>query len=85
MAKKIRRQIEIGGAKRWISGDSEQEYADNLARALTGGAEPRLAERKHNFQAYAQKWFHVKGMLFPGSLFLVIISMLTGLLVMWVK
>lgn len=55
MAKKIRRQIEIGGAKRWISGDSEQEYADNLARALTGSAEPRLAERKHNFRAYAQK------------------------------
>ena len=59
MAKKIRRQIEIGGAKRWISGDSEQEYADNLARALTGSAEPRLAERKHNFRAYAQKWFEV--------------------------
>lgn len=36
-------------------------------------------------KAYAQKWFRVKGMLFTGSLFLVIISVLTGLLVMWVK
>ena len=36
-------------------------------------------------KASAQMWLHVKGMLFPGSLFLVIISMLTGLLVMWVK
>ena len=34
---------------------------------------------------YAQKWFHVKGMLFPGSLFLVVISALTGLLVMLIK
>lgn len=34
---------------------------------------------------YAQKWFHVKGMLFPGSLFLVIISALTGLIVSLVK
>ena len=25
----------------------------------TGSAEPRLAERKHNFRAYAQKWFEV--------------------------
>lgn len=30
---------------------------------------------------YAQKWFHVKGMLFPGSLFLLLISALTGLFV----
>ena len=26
-AKKIRREIEIGGVKRWISGNTEQEYA----------------------------------------------------------
>ena len=45
----------------------------------------RLPGTEHMDKAYAQKWFHVKGMLFPGSLFLVIISVLTGLLVMWVK
>ena len=36
-------------------------------------------------KAYAQKWFHVRGMLFPGSLFFVIVSALTGLFVMWIK
>ena len=41
----------------------------------------RLPGTEHMDKAYAQKWFHVKGMLFPGSLFLVIISALTGLLV----
>ena len=45
----------------------------------------RLPGTEHMDKAYAQKWFHVKGMLFPGSLFLVIISVLTGHLVMWVK
>ena len=44
----------------------------------------RLPGTEHLDKAYAQKWFHVKGMLFPGSLFLVIISALTGLLVMWI-
>ncbi len=43
----------------------------------------RLPGTEDMDKAYAQKWFHVKGMLFPGSLFLVIISALTGLLVMW--
>ena len=57
-AKKIRREIEIGGVKRWVSGNTEQEYAENLIRALNDG-EPRFAEPKHEFQAYAQKWFEV--------------------------
>ena len=35
-------------------------------------------------KAYAQKWFHVKGMMLPGSLFLVIISVVVGTLMMWV-
>lgn len=43
----------------------------------------RLPGTEH--KEYAQKWFHVKGMLFPGSLFLVIISALTGLIVSLVK
>ncbi len=41
----------------------------------------RLPGTEHMDKEYAQKWFHVKGMLFPGSLFLVIISLLTGLIV----
>ena len=41
----------------------------------------RLPGTEHMDKAYAQKWFHVKGMLFPGSLFLVIISAIVGALV----
>lgn len=39
----------------------------------------RLPGTEHMDKAYHQKWFHVKGMLFPGLLFLVIIAGLTGL------
>ena len=35
-AKKIRREIEIGGVKRWISGNTEQGYTENLIQALRG-------------------------------------------------
>lgn len=40
----------------------------------------RLPGTEHMDAAYAQKWFHVKGMLFPGSLFLVLAAALTGAL-----
>lgn len=43
-----------------------------------------LPGTEHMDKAYAQKWFHVKGMLLPGSLFLVIISVVVGTLMMWV-
>ena len=42
----------------------------------------RLPGTEHMDEAYAQKWFHVKGMLFPGSLFALIIGALTGLIAM---
>lgn len=45
----------------------------------------RLPGTEHMDREYAQKWFHVKGMIFPGSLFLVIISALTGLIVMLIR
>lgn len=40
----------------------------------------RLPGTEHMDKEYAQKWFHVKGMLFPGLLFLVVVSALTGAL-----
>ncbi|MBQ7433292.1 MAG: hypothetical protein IJV50_07545 [Lachnospiraceae bacterium] len=42
----------------------------------------RLPGTEHMDEAYAQKWFHVKGMLFPGVLFALIIGVLTGLIAM---
>ena len=58
-AKKIRREIEIGGVKRWDLGNTEQEYAENLIRALRGetDGQAQFIQRKHDFQTYAQKWF----------------------------
>ena len=41
----------------------------------------RLSGTEHIDKEYHQKWFHVKGMLFPGLLFLVIIASLTGLII----
>ena len=38
----------------------------------------RLPGTEHMDREYAQKWFHVKGMLFPGSLFALILGLLAG-------
>ena len=61
MAKKIRREVMINGTKRWISGNTEQEYAENLVAALAGSVihDMKFAQQKHNFRIYAQKWFEV--------------------------
>jgi hypothetical protein len=45
----------------------------------------RLPGTEHMDKAYHQKWFHLKGMLFPGMLFGVIVGVLVGLLVMIIK
>ena len=41
----------------------------------------RLPGTEHMDREYAQKWFHVKGMLFPGSLFALVIGLLVGAVV----
>ena len=38
----------------------------------------RLPSTEHMDKAYHQKWFHLKGMLFPGSLYLLIMATLCG-------
>lgn len=38
----------------------------------------RLPGTEHMDRAYAQKWFHVKGMLFPGSLYAVMLGLMVG-------
>lgn len=41
----------------------------------------RLEGTEHMDKAYHQKWFHAKGMLFPGILFALIPAALVGLLI----
>lgn len=61
--KKIRRPIMIDGEKRWICGDTEQEYAENLMKAMQGQTsieQPKpIVKDKHIFREYAQRWFEV--------------------------
>lgn len=45
----------------------------------------RLEGTEHMDKAYHQKWFHLKGMLFPGIVFALIPAALVGLLVAWVR
>ena len=41
----------------------------------------RLEGTEHMDEAYRQKWFHLKGMLFPGVVFALIPAALVGLLI----
>ena len=45
----------------------------------------RLEGTEHMDKAYHQKWFHLKGMLFPGLVFGLIPSAAVGLLVMLIR
>lgn len=45
----------------------------------------RLEGTEHMDAAYHQKWFHAKGMLFPGIIFALIPAALVGLFVMWIR
>lgn len=62
-AAKIRRPITINGEKRWVSGNSEQEYAENVIKAAQGNTHTtqlkHTTNSKHLFKPYAQRWFEV--------------------------
>ena len=45
----------------------------------------RLEGTEHMDEAYHQKWFHLKGMLFPRIVFALIPAVLVGLLVMAIR
>ena len=45
----------------------------------------RLEGTEHMDKAYHQKWFHLKGMLFPGSVFALIPAAIVGLIVMLIR
>lgn len=55
--KKIRREIAVNGAKVWVTANTEQEYADKIAR-LSGNAD-RPVRKQYNFAQYAYRWFDV--------------------------
>jgi len=61
--KRIKREIVINGAKRWVTGGSEQEYADNIIRIFCGQHQlesaPTPTHNKHDFKIYAQRWFEI--------------------------
>ena len=44
----------------------------------------RLEGTEHMDKAYHQKWFHLKGILFPGIIFALIPASLVGLVVMFI-
>lgn len=54
---KFKRCFTINGAKRWVSANNEQEYAEKLLQLFqpTAPTEPQ----KHSFKEYATNWFEV--------------------------
>ena len=44
----------------------------------------RLPGTEHMDRAYHQKWFHLKGMLFPGVVFALIPAALVGWIITWI-
>ena len=45
----------------------------------------RLEGTEHMDEAYRQKWFHLKGMLFPGIVFALIPAAVVGILVALIR
>ena len=58
MAAKINRAVIINGEKKWIRANTEQEYADKLAK-LFGAEKQEAPKDKHIFRDYALNWFEV--------------------------
>ena len=60
MAKnRIRRRVLINGEMVWVTGDTEQEYAENLMKVMMAKCEPVKVEKpKHEFKAYALNWLN---------------------------
>ena len=56
---RIRRRITINGTQVWVTGSTEQEYAENVMRLMTAGMKPEQEKETHEFKAYAERWFQV--------------------------
>ena len=59
MPKRIKREITINGAKRWVTGANEQEYAEKLVQLMLGQStiQHTAVGEKHRFKDYACEWF----------------------------
>ena len=57
MPAKINRSVMIHGVRKWIHANSEQEYADKLAKLF--GADDNQPSGEHLFGEYAQNWFDI--------------------------
>lgn len=57
MATKINRTVFIDGKQHWIHANTEQEYADKLAKLF--GKNAPVETKKHLFSEYAMNWFKV--------------------------
>ncbi len=58
MAYKIRRSINIYGQQRWITADSEQEYAEKLSKLFCPERDT-INMVQHNFKDYANTWYEL--------------------------
>lgn len=60
---RIKKHINIGGESRWITADSEQEYAEKVAMAFMQSgllsSRPLKPQTSHPFPEYAQNWLDV--------------------------
>lgn len=56
MATKINRTVVVNGVQRWIHANTEQEYADKLAKLYT--VQSSAITGKHSFEDFAWNWFN---------------------------
>ena len=56
---RIRRRITINDTQVWVTGNTEQEYAENVLRLMTKGLKTEQPKAGHEFKTYAERWFQV--------------------------
>ena len=64
-----------------FSSDCDEEM-DNVIKAGIDRGLDIICFTEHMDKEYHRKWFHLKGMLFPGIVFALIPSAIVGLIVM---
>lgn len=59
MAYKIKRSVVIDGKQRWVTANSEQEYAEKLSKLFGASYSSMRSVPSHNFKQYALNWFEL--------------------------